>query len=218
MRCPVVISVEDDDGSYAVLRELLQEAYPDVRVERARNGSEALKKLNSMAQDPSVEVRLVLLDVRLPGMSGPELQDRLIELGSTLPIIFLTGYSDIPTTVRTIKAGGQDFLIKPVLSDQLLQSVERAIAHHSAVLNLKHTRDVVLSHIATLTPRERQVFDLVIQGKTNKEIARAIGGSERTIKVHRHRVMEKMQVQSLAELVSFAARVGVVAFDNQQPP
>ena len=151
----------------------------------------------------------ILLDVRLPGMSGPELQDRLIELGSTLPIIFLTGYSDIPTTVRTIKAGGQDFLIKPVLSDQLLQSVERAIAHHNAVLNLKHTRDVVLSHIATLTPRERQVFDLVIQGKTNKEIARAIGGSERTIKAHRHRVMEKMQVQSIAELVSLAERIGI---------
>ena len=85
----------------------------------------------------------LLLDVRLPGMSGPELQDRLIELGSTLPIIFLTGYSDIPTTVRIIKAGGQDFLIKPVSSEQLREAVGRAIAHHNAVLK------VVLSRIAT---------------------------------------------------------------------
>ena len=157
----------------------------------------------------------ILLDVRLPGMSGPELQDRLIELGSTLPIIFLTGYSDIPTTVRTIKAGGQDFLIKPVLSDQLLQSVERAIAHHNAVLNLKHTRDVVLSHIATLTPRERQVFDLIIRGDTNKHVARALGCTERTIKAHRHRVMEKMQVRSLPELVSLAERVGIASAAGQ---
>jgi len=93
MRCPVVISVEDDDGSYAVLRELLQEAYPDVRVERARNGSEALKKLNSMAQDPSVEVRLVLLDVRLPGMSGFEILTavRDNEALGRVPIVVMTG-------------------------------------------------------------------------------------------------------------------------------
>ena len=110
----------------------------------------------------------ILLDVRLPGMSGPELQERLNELGSMLPIIFLTGYSDIPTTVRTMKAGGEDFLIKPVSSDDLLQSVERAIARHNAALNMKQMRDAVLSRIATLTPRERQVFELVIRGKTNK--------------------------------------------------
>jgi FixJ family two-component response regulator len=152
----------------------------------------------------------LLLDVRLPGMSGPELQERLIELSSTLPIIFLTGYSDIPTTVRTIKAGGQDFLIKPVSSEQLLEAVERAIAHHNAVLNLRHAREVVLSRIATLTPRERQVFDLVIRGGTNKDVARALSCTERTVKAHRHSVMEKMQVQTLAELVSLAERVGVL--------
>jgi FixJ family two-component response regulator len=158
----------------------------------------------------------ILLDVRLPGMSGPELQERLVELGSTLPIIFLTGYSDIPTTVRTIKAGGEDFLIKPVSSEQLLEAVERAITHHNAVLNLKRTREVVLSRIATLTPRERQVFELVIRGKQNKQIALALGGTERTIKAHRHRVMEKMQVRSLAELVSLAERVGVLASSDGQ--
>jgi RNA polymerase sigma factor (sigma-70 family) len=159
----------------------------------------------------------ILLDVRLPEMSGPELQERLIELGSTLPIIFLTGYSDIPIAVRTIKAGAQDFLIKPISSEQLLQAVERAIAHHDAVLSLKKMREAVLSHLATLTPRERQVFELVILGKTNKQIANTLGGTERTIKAHRHRVMNKMQVRTLAELVSLAERVGVLSAAERTP-
>jgi FixJ family two-component response regulator len=152
----------------------------------------------------------ILLDVRLPGMSGPELQQRLSELGSTLPIIFLSGYTDIPTTVRTMRAGGEDFLIKPVSSDQLVPAVERAIAHHHAVLELKQTRALILSRIATLTPRERQVFELVIRGKTSKEIANVLGATERTMKAHRHGVMTKMQVRSLAELVLLAERLGVL--------
>ena len=136
---------------------------------------------------------------------------RLTELGSTLPIIFLTGHPDIPTTVRTIKAGADDFLTKPVSSDDLLHAVERAIAHHRVTFGLKSKLDVVRAHIAALTPRERQVFALIIRGNTNKQVARALGGTERTIKAHRHRVMEKMQVQSLAELVSLAERAGVMS-------
>lgn len=153
----------------------------------------------------------ILLDVRLPGMSGPELQQRLLELGSTIPIIFLTGYADIATTVKTIKAGGQDFLIKPVSSDQLLPVVEQAMVNHHAMLVQKRAREAVLSRIATLTPRERQVFELVIRGDTNKHIARALGCTERTIKAHRHSIIEKMQVRSLAELVSLAERVDIRA-------
>ena len=152
----------------------------------------------------------ILLDVRIPELSGPELQDRLSELGSTLPIIFLTGHPDIPATVRAIKAGADDFLIKPVSSDVLLQAIERAIARHEVTHGLKSKLDVVRAHVAALTPREREVFDLVIRGKTNKQVASALGCTERTIKAHRHRVMEKMQVQSLAELVSLAERVGVL--------
>jgi FixJ family two-component response regulator len=152
----------------------------------------------------------ILLDVRIPGLSGPELQERLSELGSTLPIIFLTGHPDIPTTVQTIKAGADDYLTKPISSDQLLQVVERAIARHSITYRLKSTLDVVRSHVATLTPRERQVFELVIRGKQNKQIAHALGATVRTIKAHRHGVMEKMQVKTLAELVSLAERVGVL--------
>ena len=152
----------------------------------------------------------ILLDVRIPGLSGPELQKRLSELGSTLPIIFLTGYPDIPTTVQAIKAGADDFLTKPVSSDDLLQAIERAIAHHEVTRGLKSKLDMVRAHVAALTPREREVFELVIRGDTNKQVARALGCTERTIKAHRHRVMEKMQVRSLAELVSLAERVGVL--------
>jgi len=156
------------------------------------------------------ELGCILLDVRIPGLSGPELQGRLSELGSTLPIVFLTGYPDVPTTVRTIKAGAEDFLTKPVSSDELLRAIERAIAHHEAARGLKSKLDIIRAHISRLTPREREVFELVVRGKTNKQIANALGATERTIKAHRQRVMEKMQVQSLAELVSLADRVGIL--------
>ena len=152
----------------------------------------------------------ILLDVRIPGLTGPELQERLSALGSTLPIIFLTGYPDVRTTVRTIKAGAEDFLTKPVPSDKLLQAVERAIARHRTSRDLQNKLEVVRACIAALTPREREVFELVVRGAPNKHVARALGCTERTIKAHRHRVMEKMQVRSLAELVSIAERVGVL--------
>src|ERR1700733_15384213 len=123
-----------------------------------------------------------LLDVRIPGLSGPELQERLSKLGSTLPIIFITGYPDIPTTVRTLKAGAEDFMTKPVSSDQLLQAVERAIARNEVTLRLKSKLETSRMRVTTLTPREKQVFELVIRGNTNKQVARALGGTERTIK------------------------------------
>jgi FixJ family two-component response regulator len=154
--------------------------------------------------------------VRIPGLDGPELQSRLSDLGSTLPIIFLSDHPDIPATVRAIKAGADDFLIKPVSSDDLLRAIARAIAHHEVTRGLKSKLDMVRTHIAALTPREREVFELVIRGNTNKQVARALGGTERTIKAHRHRVMEKMWVQSLAELVSIAERVGVFRLLNRQ--
>ena len=157
----------------------------------------------------------VLLDVRMPGLSGPELQERMSELGATLPIIFLTGHPDIRATVCAIKAGADDFLTKPVTSDDLLKAIARAIAHHEVSRGLKSKLDMVRARMAALTPRERQVFDLVIRGDTNKHVARALGCTERTIKAHRHRVMEKMQVRSLPELVSLAERVGIASAAGQ---
>jgi FixJ family two-component response regulator len=146
----------------------------------------------------------------MPGLSGPDLQARLMDLGSTLPIVFLTGHADTRTTVQTIKAGAQDFLTKPVSSDQLLGAIERAIAFHLARLDQRGELDRLRNLLGLLTPRERQVFDLVVRGKINKQIATQLGTTVRTVKAHRHRVMEKMKVQSLAELVSIAERLGVL--------
>ena len=151
----------------------------------------------------------ILLDVRIPDLDGPALQKRLGELGSTLPIIFLTGYPDIPATVRAIKAGADDFLTKPVASDDLFRAIENAFAHHQTLHDLKDKLDSARARLRRLTPRERQVFDRVVGGSTNKQIGTALGATERTIKAHRHRVMEKMQAQSLAELVSLAERSGI---------
>ena len=201
---PGLVHVVDDDASFrtAVERRLKKAGYEVATYSSAQH---LLDRLPGES-----ELGCILLDVRIPGLSGPELQGRLSELGSTLPIVFLTGYPDVPTTVRTIKAGAEDFLTKPVSSDDLLRAVERAMAHHEAARGLKSKLDISRAHIATLTPREREVFELVIRGKTNKQVANVLGTTERTIKAHRQRVMEKMQVQSLAELVSVAERVGIL--------
>jgi RNA polymerase sigma factor (sigma-70 family) len=199
-----VVHVVDDDASFrtAIERRLKKAGY---EVETYPSAQHLLDRLPNESG-----LGCILLDVRIPGLSGPELQSRLSELGSTLPIVFLTGYADVPTTVRAIKAGADDFLTKPVTSDQLLRAIQRAMAHQEATRDTKSKLDIVRAHIAALTPREHEVFELVIRGKTNKQVANALGATERTIKAHRHRVMEKMQVQSLAELVSLAERAGVL--------
>ena len=199
-----VVHVVDDDESFrtAIERRLKKAGYEVATYPSAQHFLDRLPDEKHSG--------CILLDVRIPGLSGPELQGRLSELGSTLPIVFLTGYPDVPTTVRTIKAGAEDFLTKPVSSDELLRAIERAIAHHEAARGLKSKLDISRAHIATLTPREREVFELVIRGQTNKQVANALGTTERTIKAHRQRVMEKMQVRTLPELVSLAERVGVL--------
>ena len=160
----------------------------------------------------------ILLDVQIPDLDGPGLQRRLGEVNSTLPIIFLTGYADIPATVRAIKAGAEDFFTKPVSSGDLLPAIERALAHHQTLNERRSKLEAARGRLATLTPRERQVFELVIRGKLNKQIAHTLGATERTIKAHRHMVMEKMQAQSLAELVSLAERVGILSDHNRVQP
>ena len=152
----------------------------------------------------------------MPGLSGLELQSRLIELGSILPIVFVTGHADTPTTVRAIKAGAEDFLTKPASSEQLIAAIERALARYEAhAVNVANSIRFRRS-FATLTPRERQVFDLIVRGKINKQIAAELGTTERTVKAHRHEVMEKMQVHSLAELVSSAERLGLLDPDPRR--
>ena len=204
------VHIVDDDESFrkAIERHLRYAGYELVTFASAQL---LLDRLPSES-----EPGCILLDVRLPGLTGPELQERLRELGSTMPIIFMTGYPDIRTTVKTVKAGAEDFLTKPIPSDQLLQAVGRAVAHHNETRGLKSKIDAVRVRIAALTPREREVFLLVIRGNPNKQIANALGCTERTIKAHRHRVMEKMQVRSLPELVSLAERIGVSASPTVQ--
>ena len=199
-----LVHIVDDDASFrtAIERRLKQAGYEVATYPSAQH---LLDRLPNES-----ELSCILLDMRIPGLSGPELQARLSELGSTLPIVFLTGYAEVPTTVRAIKAGAEDVLTKPVSSEELLGAIERALAHHQVTRNQRSRLDAVRAHIAKLTPREREVFELVIRGKTNKQVAVVLGATERTIKAHRHRVMEKMQVQSLAELVSVAERAGVL--------
>jgi RNA polymerase sigma factor (sigma-70 family) len=198
------VHIVDDDASFrtAIERRLKQAGYEVATYPSAQH---LLDRLPSES-----ELSCILLDMRIPGLSGPELQARLSELGSTLPIVFLTGYAEVQTTVRAIKAGAEDVLTKPVSSEELIDAVERALAHHQVARNQRSKLDAVRAHIAKLTPREREVFELVIRGKTNKQVAAVLGATERTIKAHRHRVMEKMEVQSLAELVSVAERAGIL--------
>ena len=201
---PGLVHVVDDDAAFrtAVERLLKKAGYA---VATYPSAQDLLDRLPN-----ETEAGCIVLDVRIPGLSGPDLQDRLVELGSILPIIFLTGYSDVRATVRAIKAGAEDVLTKPVSAEDLLAAIERALAHHQTARSHRGQLDSVRVHIAKLTPREREVFELIVRGKTNKQVGNTLGATERTIKAHRHRVMEKLQVQSLAELVSLAERAGIL--------
>lgn len=198
------IHIVDDDESFrtAMERRLKLSGYQVATYPSAQQLLDRLPDEN--------EASCILLDVRIPGMSGPELQGRLNELGSTLPIVFLTGHADTPTTVRTIKAGAEDFLTKPVESEQLIGAIERALARQASRRGEWHRLEEMRGLVAALTSRERQVFGLVVRGRLNKQIAHELGATERTIKAHRHQVMEKTKVQSLAELVSIAERLGLL--------
>jgi FixJ family two-component response regulator len=134
----------------------------------------------------------------------------LNKLGSLLPVIFLTGYGDIPTSVQTIKAGAEDFLTKPVPRDKLLDAIENALAHYERMREDRTRQDTLRDLVDSLTPREREVFEQIVRGKMNKQIAHELGATVRTIKAHRHRIMEKIKVQSLAELVLVAERAGIL--------
>jgi FixJ family two-component response regulator len=204
-----LVYVVDDDASFrtAIERRLKLAGFEVTTYASALDLLECLPR--------NEEQGCILLDVQIPGLSGPELQSRLRERGSSLPIVFLTGHADTPTTVRAIKAGAEDFLIKPVSSAQLIDAIERALASQSQARSLRDKLDGLRTLLGLLTPRERQVFDLIVRGKINKQIAYDLGTTERTIKAHRHQVMEKMQVRSLAELVSIAERLGLLEASSQ---
>ena len=151
----------------------------------------------------------LVLDLMMPGIDGIELQRALARKGSVLPIIFITGHGDIPKSVQAMKSGALDFLTKPVNDENLLASIRAAIKRDSVARREQAELFEIRARLASLTPREQEVLDHVVTGKLNKQIADDLGVVEKTIKVHRARVMEKMKVQSVAELVRLAERSGI---------
>jgi FixJ family two-component response regulator len=151
----------------------------------------------------------VVLDVRLPGSCGLEIQRELAGLDADLPVIFITGHADVPTTVRAMKAGAIEFLLKPLADADILEAVERAIAQHRAARELRAELAVVEASYQSLTPREREVMERVTAGLLNKQIAAELGTREVTVKVHRAQVMRKMGADSLAGLVRQAEKLGL---------
>ena len=198
------VHIIDDDAPFrAAIGRLLQAC--GYETELYDSATKLLERLQDDA-GPSC----ILLDVQMPDLTGPELQDLLNERGSTLPIIFLTAHGDIPTSVQAVKAGAEDFLTKPVYRDQLLQAIDRAINRHRVTRERLEQLNALQFLVSTLTPREREVFGLVAQEKLSKQVAYELGVSPRTIKAHRHKVMKKLRVNSLVELVSIAERVGIL--------
>ena len=199
-----VIHVVDDDASFRSSMSRLLHA-SGYRTELYESGDAFLDKL------PVGESGCVLLDLRMSGMQGFELQERLAKSGNILPIIFLTAHGDIGAGVRAMKAGAEDFLTKPVSREALFECVERALARNVQQRQQQDRMSAMRRLVANLTPREAEVFALIVRGKLNKQIAHELGTTVRTIKAHRHAVMEKLDVKSLAEAVAIAERLGMLA-------
>ena len=196
-----VFIVDDDPAVLKSLARLLRSARLDVAT--FNSPREFLER-----HDPSAPGCLVL-DVAMPGLNGLELQEALAAKGSEVPIIFLTGHGDIPMSVQAMKRGALDFLTKPVNDEDLLKAVHVAIEKDRLQRQTRAEVAEIEQRLATLTPREREVMEHVISGQLNKQTAADLGTVEKTIKVHRARMMEKMKVQSVAELVRLAERVGM---------
>jgi FixJ family two-component response regulator len=190
-----VLIVDDDAGQRASLARLMRVAGLDVR---SFGSADEFLSAHAASQFDS---GCVVLDVRMPGMGGPELHRAMLERKITLPVVFLTGYGDVPTSVDAMKMGAVDFLEKPVRSEALLATVRSALARQAAVRD--HAREVreIEARIARLTPREHEVMDHVVRGRLNKQIAYDLGISLKTVKVHRAKVMDKMEARSVAMLV-----------------
>jgi FixJ family two-component response regulator len=162
-----------------------------------------------LADAPPNANACLILDVHMPGLNGLELQESLTSSGRAIPIVFLTGAGDIPASVRAMKGGAVDFLTKPVDGEVLFAAIDQALARAATAHREQEEIAVVRARLETLTPREKEVMLRVITGRLNKQIAGDLGAAEKTIKVHRARVMQKMQVQSVAELVRACDRLGL---------
>ncbi len=197
---PAVFIVDDDDAVRRFLSGLIESV--DLRVEAYASAQDFLA-----AYEPDRPGCLVL-DVRMPGMSGLELQRELVERAIDLPVIVLTGHGNVQVAVHAMKAGAVDFVEKPFDNELLLDRIQKAVAESVRARGERITRDEIAQRVQLLTPRERQVLDLVVAGETNKGVARQLDISERTVEIHRANVMRKMHAKTLAELVKMATGAG----------
>ena len=199
---PVIFIVDDDVSVRKSLARLIRSA--GYAVEAFGSAEEFLSR------GPSIGPCCLVLDVRMPGVTGLDLQKSLAGAMHGIPIVFITGHGDVPMSVNAMKAGAVDFLTKPFEGKDLLEAVQRAMAKDTRDLGTEARTGEVRRRVNLLTPRQRQVFALVVTGLRNKQIASELHIAEKTVKVHRAQVMEKMRARSLAELVRLANEVGLI--------
>jgi FixJ family two-component response regulator len=200
---PIVFVVDDESAVGVSIKRLLH----SVGIE-ARHFTSASEFLRAKRPDAP---GCIVLDVRLPDLSGLDLQQELAKANVDLPVIFVTGHADIPMTVRAMKAGAVEFLTKPFREQYLLEAVQRAIGRHRLTRDQRASMRVLQSRYELLTPREREVFPLVASGLLNKQVAAELNASEKTIKVHRGQLMQKMEAHSLSYLIRMAEQLGVLS-------
>jgi RNA polymerase sigma factor (sigma-70 family) len=198
----IVYVIDDDAQTRDALKNLMRSVGLQVEV-----FASAQDFLRSKRQDVPA---CLVLDVRLRGLSGLDLQKRMAEAKIEVPIIFITGYGDIPMTVQAMKAGAVEFLTKPFRNQELLDAIQQALERDRTTREQRAENDELYDRHDSLTPREREVMALVVAGLLNKQIAGELGTSETTVKNHRHQVMEKMGADSVAELVKMAYKLGIV--------
>ena len=199
---PVIFVVDDDPSVRKSLMRVMTSAGYEVEAFASAR--------DFLTREPFVGPCCLVLDVRMPGLTGLELQEALAGKGHRIPIVFITGHGDISMSVKAMKSGAADFLTKPFDVEQLLATVERAVTKDVKDLSDEGRTAEALERVKLLTPRETEVFALVVTGMLNKQIAGELGIGEKTVKVHRARVMEKMQAGSVAELVRLADRAGII--------